>query len=75
MGEPTATQVMLTLPPGMISLSAGGMEKRGGTRRTGADCNVGERSDVIRISNNVQEGRGQSSEMKFYRFQIRRQSL
>ena len=35
MGEPTATQVMLTLPPGMISWLVGVMEKRGDTRRTG----------------------------------------
>lgn len=34
MGAPTATQVRLTLPPGITSWLVGGMEKRGGTRRT-----------------------------------------
>lgn len=43
MGDPTATQVMFTLPPGIISLLSGRMEKRGGTRRTARRHEEGER--------------------------------
>lgn len=34
MGEPTATHVKLTLPPGITSWLVGGMENLGGTLRT-----------------------------------------
>ena len=43
MGEPTATQVMLTLPPGMISWLTGRMEKRGATRRTADETHRGNK--------------------------------
>lgn len=33
-GDPTATQVRLTAPPGITSTLSGGKEKCGGTRRT-----------------------------------------
>ena len=34
MGDPTATHVMFTSPPGMTSTLSGGIEKCGGTLRT-----------------------------------------
>lgn len=83
MGEPTATQVMLTFPPGMISLSAGGMEKRGGTRRTGANGNEGRKAREKKLLGfnvsaeqwRVIGGGGLRSEIKFYDIQVGEQAF
>lgn len=62
MGEPTATQVMLTLPPGIISWLEGRMEKRGGTRRTGEGGESGEGSGSGGGVKGLRKGKEKSGE-------------